>query len=89
MDLRALAFRRPPPLPVVPPVGPQPQEGDWSGALEVARRGYEAVLNDDFSLAVSTLDAGYSSWARSAERDLANIMGVELGVQGARSKSPQ
>ncbi|CAK0886714.1 unnamed protein product, partial [Prorocentrum cordatum] len=65
------------------------QEGDWSGALEVARRGYEAVLNDDFSLAVSTLDAGYSSWARSAERDLANIMGVELGVQGARSKSPQ
>ncbi|CAK0871994.1 unnamed protein product, partial [Prorocentrum cordatum] len=88
-QLKALAFRKPPPLPVDPPFGPRPQEcsTDWDLVLDLVNTAVDRVSLGDGDGAAARLSEGYGLWANRAELDLARVLGADLPVYGSRGKT--
>ena len=87
-SLKALLFQRPPPLPVVPPVGPVPPPQDWSRATDLALQALLGAKNQTIEHADQAIFVAYGAWADTAERELADIMQVQLCGMGTISHVP-
>ena len=89
IHLKALAFRKPPHLPVETPFGPRPEEcsTDWDVCLDLVNSAVRLVESGDGDGAAALLQEGYSMWPNRAELDLAKIFGADLPFYGSRGKT--
>eukprot|EP00959_Pyramimonas_sp_CCMP1952_P306334 6411205-Pyramimonas_sp.AAC.1 len=88
-SLKALSFRKPPPLPSDPVCGPKPQQQDWNQVLDMAQEGLREVERGNGTRAASLFTLGYGAWADAAEAELIPILGADVIRKGARSAGPQ
>eukprot|EP00959_Pyramimonas_sp_CCMP1952_P136916 2864872-Pyramimonas_sp.AAC.1 len=84
-----LVFRKPPPLPTEPAIGPAPLPPDWTAIQCEADRALDACHSGDVHAVQCLLDALYKHWADPSEKELARGRQATLPCWGSRGKMPQ
>eukprot|EP00959_Pyramimonas_sp_CCMP1952_P003564 75161-Pyramimonas_sp.AAC.1 len=88
--MQALAFSKPPPIPAVKPIGPDPEPPSWDKLQGLARGIINSLVpGEGVSDQLDGLSRLYSRWARMAEVEVASAAQVSLPYWGARGKMPK